>query len=193
MDSSISNTGALQAASAIPWRRSNVRHTSNELYVDILESLSVILAPSGRPLSAIVRGTIIFTSKISGVPDLLLSLTSPGGKTAIQHAMELPSFHPCVRLAKWKERPGELSFVPPDGQFVLAGYECDLMPDVFTGSAIDAKVSTAKLNIPATVEVRTAQGPYGDEFEVRLVTEIGAVRRREDHQGQSTFAGRGGG
>lgn len=164
--SSTSSTPTSAAGSAIPWRRSNVRHTSNELYVDIVEKLSVVFAPSGRPLSALANGTIAFTAKISGVPDLLLTLTAPGGKTGITQAMDLPCFHPCVRLARWREQPGELSFVPPDGRFVLAGYECNLLPDMFTPTS--GNMPTTNLNLPVTVEVRPSLGSAGDEFEARL-------------------------
>ncbi|KAF1843070.1 clathrin adaptor, mu subunit [Cucurbitaria berberidis CBS 394.84] len=156
-----------QSTSPVPWRRANVRHTSNEMYVDIVETLEVTLSPSGRPLSAIANGTIAFTAKVSGVPDLMLYLGCPGG---IQNAVALPVFHPCVRLNRWKERPGELSFVPPDGRFVLAGYEVDLLGSAalesFSASAT-AK-SLPKLNIPATVSVHPSLGPTGSDFEVRL-------------------------
>ncbi|MCJ1254091.1 hypothetical protein MMC24_001905 [Lignoscripta atroalba] len=150
---------------AIPWRRANVRHTSNELYVDIVETLSVTLAPSGRPLAAFANGSIAFTSKISGVPDMLLTLSAPGGRIAVDRVIELPVFHPCVRLARWKERPGELSFVPPDGKFLLAGYEVNLLPSY---SSISSK-STTNLNLPASIEVSTSLGPTGSEFEARLL------------------------
>ena len=149
---------------AIPWRRANVRHTSNELYVDIVETLSVTLAPSGRPLAAFANGSIAFTSKISGVPDLVLNLTVPGGKQAMHRVFELPVFHPCVRLARWNERPGELSFVPPDGKFVLAGYEVNLLPSNDLASR-----STKNVNLPVSVEVLISLGPTGSEFEVRLL------------------------
>ena len=157
--------------SAVPWRRSNVRHTSNELYVDVVESLSVVLAPSGRPLSAFAYGSIAFNSKVSGVPDLLLNL-STGGKGAgmggraeqLSRVMERAVFHPCVRLKRWKDE-GVISFVPPDGRFVLGGYEVDLL-----GS--DAPLTTAKaksnLNLPATLEVTTGLGSNGADFEARL-------------------------
>jgi AP-3 complex subunit mu len=155
------------SANTVPWRRANVRHTSNEMYVDIVETLEVTLSPSGRPLSAIANGTIAFTAKVSGVPDLLLQLGCPGG---IQNAVSLPVFHPCVRLNRWKERPGELSFVPPDGRFVLAGYEVDLLGpaalDAFSTTA--ASKSIPKLNIPATASVHSSLGPSGSDFEVRL-------------------------
>lgn len=164
---SLGPSNASQTSSSVPWRRGNVRHTSNEMYVDIVETLEVTMSPSGRPLSAIANGTIAFTAKVSGVPDLLLHLGCPGG---IHSAISLPVFHPCVRLNRWKERPGELSFIPPDGRFVLAGYEVDLLGpaalDSFSSSAT-AK-SIPKVNIPATVSVSTSLGPTGSDFEVRL-------------------------
>ncbi|KAF2435752.1 clathrin adaptor, mu subunit [Tothia fuscella] len=154
---------------AIPWRRNNVRHTSNELYVDIIETLHVTLSPSGRPLSAFAHGTIAFTAKISGVPDLLLALTAPGGAHSLASILQLPVFHPCVRLARWKERPGELSFVPPDGRFLLAGYEVDLLGPDYLGRAVASPKMGMNLNIPASVEVRTGLGATGSDFEVRLL------------------------
>lgn len=151
---------------AIPWRRPGVRHTSNELYVDIIESLSVTMAPSGRLLSALVSGTIAFTAKISGVPDLLLSLSAPGGQHVLGRKIELPVFHPCVRLARWKERPGELSFIPPDGRFILAGYEVDLLP--IDPDQEEPPSHMEKLFLPAIVDIRKSLGSSGSEFEVRL-------------------------
>jgi AP-3 complex subunit mu len=158
LSSQASNTPAL------PWRRANVRHTSNELYVDLVETLSIIIAPSGRPIAAFANGTIALTSKISGVPDLLLTLSSPSGKQNFESVMELPVFHPCVRLARWRERPGELSFVPPDGRFVLAGYEVDLLPL----SLSSLSNSSASLKLPVNVEVKTSLGPVGTDFEIRV-------------------------
>ncbi|KAK3066529.1 hypothetical protein LTR53_017082, partial [Teratosphaeriaceae sp. CCFEE 6253] len=159
--------------SAIPWRRGNVRHTSNELYVDIVETLAVTLAPSGRPLAAFAHGSVAFTAKVSGVPDLLLSL-STGGKGAgmggrgeqVRGVMQRTVFHPCVRLSRWKGE-GVMSFVPPDGRFALCGYEVDLM-----GAGQEVKVGGgggyAGLGLPVGVEVTTGLGSAGLEFEVRI-------------------------
>lgn len=158
--------------SAIPWRRNNVRHTSNELYVDIVESLSVTFAPSGRPLAAFANGSIVFTSKVSGVPDLNLNL-STGGKGAgmgnrgdqLRSIMERVVFHPCVRLNRWKG-DGAISFVPPDGRFALCGYEADLLgPD--SPITTDSR-SAPKLDLPANIEISTGLGTSGNEFEVRV-------------------------
>lgn len=124
----------------------------------------MILAPSGRPLAAFANGSIAFTSKISGVPDLLLTLSASGRKLGMEKAIELPVFHPCVRLARWREKPGELSFVPPDGKFVLAGYQVNLLP-----SYPDLKSwASSKIQLPVSIEVSKSLGPIGAEFEVRL-------------------------
>ncbi|CAK7205074.1 hypothetical protein SEUCBS139899_007839 [Sporothrix eucalyptigena] len=165
---SSSSSGATAGGGpALPWRRANVRHTSNEMYADVVESLSVTLAPSGRPLAAFAHGSIAFTCKVSGLPDILLTLTGPSGKHNLGSVLELPVFHPCVRLARWKERPGELSFVPPDGRFLLAAYEVDLMPfDTGSGTFTAANV-TNNLRMPVNVEVKTNLGPLGADFEVR--------------------------
>lgn len=124
------------------------------------------MAPSGRLISALVSGTIAFTAKISGVPDLLLTLSALGGQHTIARKLELPVFHPCVRLARWRERPGELSFVPPDGRFILAGYEVNLLP---VDASLDKSPTVMeKLFLPAMVDIRKSLGSNGTEFEVRL-------------------------
>lgn len=153
-----------QNGPSLPWRRANVRHTSNELYADVVETLSVTLAPSGRPIAAFANGTIAFTSKVSGVPDIVVSLTGPSGKHNLKSIMELPVFHPCVRLNRWWESPGELSFIPPDGRFILAGYEVDLLP---TASGGGGSISP-NLKLPVSIEVKTCLGSTGSDFDVRL-------------------------
>lgn len=123
------------------------------------------MAPSGRPLAAFANGTIAFTSKISGVPDLLLNLSAPSGKHNFASVMELPVFHPCVRLARWREKPGELSFIPPDGRFILAGYGVDLLP-FQNGKA--GSISSSNLKLPIHIEMKRSLGPTGSDFEVKL-------------------------
>lgn len=80
--------------------------------------------------------------------------------------MQIPVFHPCVRLARWKEHPGELSFIPPDGRFMLAGYETDLMPSSLNSDQPPGK--TDRLFLPATVDLRTGTGSSSSDFEARL-------------------------
>lgn len=106
--------------------------------------------------------------------------------------MELPVFHPCVRLNRWKERPGELSFIPPDGRFILAGYEVDLLP--FT-SGKSGSLSSNNLKLPVSMEVKTGLGSTGSDFEVRLQVNkvLGAPSPSSSQFGRGGGPGRLGG
>ena len=126
--------------------------------------MTATFAPSGRPLVARSSGTVAINSKLSGVPDLLLTLSTPGGGYGRKASgLDFPVFHPCVRLARWKERPGELSFVPPDGKFILASYEVDLL-----SSHNFTTATKSNLQLPVTVEIKKSLGELGNEFEVRV-------------------------
>jgi len=101
------------------WRRQNVNYTSNEVYVDIVESVDCICSGNGQMISGGVTGEILINSKLSGIPEVLLTLRNPG-------LLQNPCFHPCVRHHRF-QRDKALSFVPPDGEFSLASY---WIPDV---------------------------------------------------------------
>ncbi|CAJ1358330.1 unnamed protein product, partial [Effrenium voratum] len=84
------------------------------VYVDIVETVSCICNGTGNMISGGVSGEVLINSKLSGVPEVLLSLRNPA---VLQNA----SFHPCVRLPRF-HRDKALSFIPPDGEFSLATY-----------------------------------------------------------------------
>ena len=156
---------------AIPWRKSNIRHTSNELYVDIVESLSAVYTPSGRVISARSHGSVLLTAKISGIPDLLLTLSAPGGTSSSKSAglsrtIQLPTFHPCVRLSRWRDSPGELSFIPPDGKFMLASYETDLSPSSLNSA--EPPSTSERMFLPVSPDLRTSLGRNGNDFEAQV-------------------------
>jgi AP-3 complex subunit mu len=112
------------AMSVIPWRKSGVKYTQNEVFFDINEELDVIFDANGAAVTSAARGTVVCQSRLSGTPDLTLLLVNPGA------VIEDCSFHPCVRYARW-EREQCVSFVPPDGQFTLMQYR--VAPERATG------------------------------------------------------------
>jgi AP-3 complex subunit mu len=61
-----------------------------------------------------VTGSIQAVSRLSGIPDLLLTFADP-------RLIDDCSFHPCVRYSRF-ERDRVVSFVPPDGAFELMRY-----------------------------------------------------------------------
>ncbi|ODQ54603.1 clathrin adaptor, mu subunit [Saitoella complicata NRRL Y-17804] len=116
------NASSLSAAtnpsiSTIPWRRSKVSYNNNEIYVDVIERIRAITDAHGRLTHATVQGAFRVKCQISGVPDLLMNLSTP---------LDLPSLHPSIRLDQLQTNPRALSFIPPDGEFELATYETEL-------------------------------------------------------------------
>lgn len=100
----------------LPWRKASVRHSQNEIYVDIIEEVDAVLDGSdGRLLSADVSGHIRCQSQLSGLPDLSLAFHDP------DVVGDDCSFHPCVRYGRY-EHDRVISFVPPDGHFELMRY-----------------------------------------------------------------------
>jgi AP-3 complex subunit mu len=86
--------------------------------VDVVEVLQGSFSRGPHPralLNLQLRGAIECNSKLSGTPDLSLSLHN----TKI---MEAISLHPCVRVKRWKKE-GLFSFIPPDGRFLLADFD----------------------------------------------------------------------
>lgn len=102
------------ASAEVWWRKPNVVYASNEVYVDIVETIDCICNSNGSMVSGGVNGEILVNSKLSGMPEVLLTLRNPS-------LLQNVAFHPCVRLHRF-ERDKALSFVPPDGEFSLLSY-----------------------------------------------------------------------
>ncbi|KAF8257419.1 Mu homology domain-containing protein [Lactarius quietus] len=104
-------------SSPIPWRKAGLRYNSNDIYFDIVETLDAVVNKNGTIITSSVLGKIDVNCKLSGTPDLLLTLTN-------SHTITEPSFHACVRLNRFAQSKA-LSFVPPDGRFTLMEYRFD--------------------------------------------------------------------
>lgn len=166
--------------SPIPWRRSKVKYTNNEMYVDIIETVNIIMKSSAKtigstkqfdsafystnsttslyqknlvPVSASIDGQVNFTSRLTGVPYLQMILNCQGLNVN-------PQFHRCVKLDTWKLSNGTLSFIPPDGKFSLMSYYIDL--DKFS------KTDQMSMMGLVTVDFNYGLGTNKNEFEIKL-------------------------
>jgi AP-3 complex subunit mu len=101
--------------SNMPWRKTGVKYSQNEVYVDIVEEVDAVVDRNGSLISSEVTGIVTANCRLSGVPDLLLTFMNP------QLIDDNCSFHPCVRYSRF-EKDKVISFVPPDGVFELMRY-----------------------------------------------------------------------
>lgn len=108
------------AMTKIPWRRSDVKYVTNEIYFDIVEQLDMIISANQKVISSTVYGDINCTCRLSGTPDLTLSFVRPS-------LLDDVSLHRCIRITRFV-REKVISFVPPDGNFRLLSYKIDGPP-----------------------------------------------------------------
>lgn len=106
----------------MPWRKSNVSYSTNEIFFDITETLDCLIdynsmyKDSNYIVTSRASGVIRCNSKLSGIPDILVTFNDRGGAI-----IEDSSLHPCIRINK-ALKDHVLSFVPPDGVFDLMKY-----------------------------------------------------------------------
>jgi len=101
----------------------------NEIFVDIYERISITFNSNGYILNSSIDGTIQMKSYLAGNPELRLALNEElvvgksNSATTGYGVVEIDdcNFHECVKLEEW-ESARILSFVPPDGEFVVMNY-----------------------------------------------------------------------
>ena len=167
---------------AVPWRKTTVKYTNNEMFVDVVECVSAVLRATRKkskisrlsnsnfdsafystssfttsttltPLTRTITGNIDFTSHISGVPQLNILLNSAA------NSMEAVLLHRCINAAKWKTSR-VLLFIPPDGLTTLLSYTIDL-------DKPEKKNQSNALGL-LEFDCETEMGPHQDEFEFRI-------------------------
>mmetsp|Transcript_24774 Transcript_24774/g.68531 ORF Transcript_24774/g.68531 Transcript_24774/m.68531 type:complete len:486 (-) Transcript_24774:118-1575(-) len=103
----------------------------NEIFVDILERLNILFSNNGYVLNSTIDGCIQMKSYLAGNPQLRLALNedlivgkdaprgSYGGGSGAK--VDDMNFNDCVNLTEF-ETARTLSFIPPDGEFVVLNY-----------------------------------------------------------------------
>jgi len=144
-----------QATGAISWRRPDVKYKKNEAFVDVVETVNLIMSAKGSVLRADVEGHILMRAYLTGTPECKFGLNDKlvidqnQSERGMSDAVELDDcqFHQCVRLNEF-DSDRTISFIPPDGEFELMKYR-----------------STSNVNLPIKViptvtEVGTSQVTY---------------------------------
>lgn len=115
---------------AVSWRKDGITYKKNEAFLDVVESINMLINANGQVLNSEILGEVKIKSHLSGMPDLRLGINdkgifssgddeSPGNARGIE--MEDIKFHQCVRLSKF-ENERIITFIPPDGEFTLMSY-----------------------------------------------------------------------
>lgn len=59
---------------AVSWRSEDIKHRKNEVFLDVIESINLLVASNGNLLRSEIVGCIKMRSYLSGMPELRLGL-----------------------------------------------------------------------------------------------------------------------
>ncbi|KAF3673994.1 AP-1 complex subunit mu-1 [Capsicum annuum] len=118
----------MAVTNAVSWRSEGIRYKKNEVFLDVVESVNILVNSNGQIVRSDVVGALKMRTYLSGMPECKLGLNDrmlleAQGRTTKGKAIDLDDikFHQCVRLARF-ENDRTISFVPPDGSFDLMTY-----------------------------------------------------------------------
>ncbi|KAH3684686.1 hypothetical protein WICPIJ_004321 [Wickerhamomyces pijperi] len=104
-----------QIGTDVPWRSNGIKYKKNEIYLEVMESLNVLISPNGTVLRSFINGEIEMVSKLSGMPQCFMKLHEMNQLQDFQ-------FHKCVELEKF-DMEKVIHFIPPDGEFKILNYK----------------------------------------------------------------------
>ncbi|KAJ3222829.1 AP-1 complex subunit mu-1 [Clydaea vesicula] len=117
----------MAVTNAVSWRSEGIKYRKNEVFLDVIESVNLLVNANGNVLRSEILGAIKMKCYLTGMPEVRLGLNdkilfeNTGRAKGKAVEMEDMKFHQCVRLARF-ESDRTISFIPPDGEFELMSY-----------------------------------------------------------------------
>ncbi|WVO14382.1 hypothetical protein L204_102015 [Cryptococcus depauperatus] len=141
----------MAVTNAVSWRSEGIRYRKNEVFLDVVESVNLLVNASGNVIRSEILGAVKMKCYLSGMPELRLGLNDKvmfetTGRAARGKSIEMEDvkFHQCVRLSRF-ENDRTISFIPPDGEFELMSYRLStpVKPLASVGSVVYAPEKSA--------------------------------------------------
>jgi AP-2 complex subunit mu-1 len=121
----------IQATGKIPWRAAGVKYRRNEVFLDVVETVHLLVSPQGNVLDQSVAGVVNLKCFLSGMPECKLAMNdkiptevtdgAPAARKGGAIELDDITFHQCVRLHNF-DSDRSISFIPPDGDCELMRY-----------------------------------------------------------------------
>jgi len=141
----------MAVTNAVSWRSEGIKYRKNEVFLDVIESVNLLVSANGNVLRSEIVGAIKMKVFLSGMPELRLGLNDKimilGGDVLFESTgrgksksveLEDVKFHQCVRLSRF-DNDRTISFIPPDGEFELMSYRLNthVKPLIWIESVIE--------------------------------------------------------
>lgn len=144
----------------------------NEIYVDVIERLTVLFNSNGYVVNSAIDGSIQMKSFLSGNPELRLALNEDlvigkGGQYG-SVVLDDCNFHECVHLDEF-ETSRTLHFIPPDGEFSVLNYRvtADFRAPFRIFPTLE-ETGPYKLELVVLIRADIPEGNHGTNVQVRI-------------------------
>ncbi|KZT60062.1 clathrin adaptor, mu subunit [Calocera cornea HHB12733] len=136
----------ITVTNAVSWRSEGIRYRKNEVFLDVIESVNMLVNANGNVIRSEILGAVKMKCYLSGMPELRLGLNDKvmfetTGRTSRGKSIEMEDvkFHQCVRLSRF-ESDRTISFIPPDGEFELMTYRLStpVKPLIWVEAAVES-------------------------------------------------------
>ncbi len=207
-DSSASQI-TMQATGALSWRKSDIKYRKNEAFVDVIESVNLLMSATGTVLRADVNGQIIMRAYLSGTPECKFGLNDrllldgdslsnlPSGNrvgvkatkaAAGSVTLEDCQFHQCVKLGKF-DSDRIISFIPPDGEFELMRYRATENVNLpFKVHAIVNEISKTKVEYSIAIRANFGAKLFATNVVIKIPTPLNTARTTQHStQGKAKY------
>jgi len=170
------NKVIMQVTGANPWRSTDLKYKKNEIYIDIVESVNLLVSVDGKRLRADVSGQCLMKCYLSGMPEckfglndkILMDKEAKGGTRSRGTGIAIDdcTFHQCVRLGKF-DSDRTISFIPPDGEFELMKYRTTENIEIpFHVTPIVKEHSKTRLEVKVAVKSNFKREMFGTSVKV---------------------------
>eukprot|EP00003_Mantamonas_plastica_P030245 TRINITY_DN740_c0_g1_i2.p1 TRINITY_DN740_c0_g1~~TRINITY_DN740_c0_g1_i2.p1 ORF type:complete len:479 (+),score=170.79 TRINITY_DN740_c0_g1_i2:376-1812(+) len=157
----------------ISTRIDSQRSKRNEIFVDLLERLTVLFSNTGDVLRSEIDGCIQMKSYLSGNPELRLALNEElvvggGSNNYGMVVLDDANFHECVNLDLF-ESERTMVFNPPEGEFEVMHYRISSeFRAPFRIFPFVEEVSTSRIDVLLKVRADIPENANGNNVVVRL-------------------------
>jgi len=172
-----------QVTGAVPWRSADVKHKKNQVFIDVIETVNVLISSSGTILNADTSGRLQIKSELSGMPTCIIGLNDKayalasearrnggrggGSSKSSGIAIDAFTFHQCVSLDKF-DAEHKISFIPPDGTFDMMKYRASEKISLPFRVHHNIQESADHITVHLTVKSTYTHETFANNFKVKV-------------------------
>ncbi|KAF6997201.1 hypothetical protein CFC21_013451 [Triticum aestivum] len=159
----------MAVTNAVSWRSEGIRYKKNEVFLDVVESVNILVNSNGQIVRSDIIGALKMRTFLSGMPECKLGLNDrvlleAQGRATKGKAIDLDD----IKFHQF-ENDRTISFVPPDGAFDLMTYRLttQVKPLIWVEAQVE-KHSRSRIEIMVKARSQFKERSTGTNVEIEV-------------------------